>query len=86
MTTPTQPKPSIKAERVDDYHKHGCHFSGKLVVIHYYEAMQQDPNWGKFNANLTFDYVEKARALVKERQYKVVRELLTMPDLVIEIS
>ena len=76
----------MKAQRFDEYHNHGCHFNGKLVVVNYSEDMQNDPNWGKFGAGVTFDYLAKAKALVKERQYNVVRELLSIPDYVVEVA
>jgi hypothetical protein len=48
--------------------------------------MQNDPDWGTFNAGITFDYVAKARALVKERGYKVITELLCIPEYVVRIE
>ncbi len=76
----------MKENRIDEYHKHGCHFFGKLVVVDYSEDMKNDPNWGKFNAGLTFDYLFKAQTLVEERQYKVVKELLSIPEYVVEVE
>lgn len=32
----------IETKRVDEYHKNGCHFYGKLVVVSYWEAMRND--------------------------------------------
>jgi hypothetical protein len=75
----------MKAQRFDEYHKHGCNFYGKLVVIDYSEDVRNDPNWGKFGAEVTFDYLAKAKALIQERQYNVVRVLLAIPDYVVEI-
>jgi len=31
----------MKAERFDGYHQHGCHFEGKLVVVHYLDDAQK---------------------------------------------
>lgn len=76
----------MDAKRIDEYHKHGCHFHGKLVVVDYSEDMQEDPKWGTFAAGLSIEYYAKAKALVKERQYNVVRELLSVPELVMEIQ
>lgn len=51
----------MKSQRFEEYHKHGCHFFGNLAVVNYTEDMKQDPAWGTFNANLTYDYLGKAR-------------------------
>ena len=76
----------MKAQRIDEYHKHGCHFYGKLVVVEYYEEMKNDPQFGKFGAGLTLDYYADAKKLVAERGYKVVRELLGIPAYVCEVE
>ena len=76
----------MKAERIDEYHKHGCHFYGKLVVVEYQEDMAKDPKWGTFNAGLTFDYLAKAQALVKERYDSNVETLLSVPSLVVRVA
>ena len=76
----------MEAKRFDEYHKHGCHFYGKLVVVDYQEDMQNDPKWGTFNAGLTFDYMAKAQALVKERYGDNTTTLLSVPSLVVRIS
>jgi hypothetical protein len=76
----------MKAQRFDEYHKHGCHFNGKLVVVDYSEDMRNDPNWGKFGAEVTFDYMAKAKALVQERYGEAVKVLLSIPDYVVEVA
>lgn len=76
----------MKTERFDDYYKHGCSFSGRLVVVDYSEDMKNDPRWGTFNAGLTFDYVEKAAKLVKEKYGEPVKVLLSIPEYVCEIK
>ena len=76
----------MNAQRIDEYHNHGCHFYGKLVLVKYQEAMQADRKFGQFNAGVTFDYIAKAKALIDDRQYKVVRVLLSIPDYVVEIE
>jgi hypothetical protein len=75
----------MTSQRFDEYHKHGCHFYGKLVVVEYAEDMQKDPNWGKFNANLTFDYLARAQKLVKEK-YGDTQTLLSIPALVVKLA
>ena len=75
----------MKAERFDEYHKHGCHFYGKLVVVKYQDDMQKDPKWGTFNAGLTWDYLAKARAIVQER-YGETEILLSVPELVVRLK
>lgn len=76
----------MEAKRFDEYGKSGCSFYGKLVVVSYQDDMQQDPRWGTFNAGLTFDYIEKAKKLIDEKGYNVVRVLLSIPDYVVEIK
>ena len=76
----------MNAKRFDEYHKHGCHFYGHLVVVDYSQDMKSDPKWGRFGAEVTFDYLANARKLVKEQQYKVVRELLSIPEYVVEVE
>ena len=75
---------AMKAQRIDEYHKHGCHFYGKLVVVEYYEEMKSDPH--KFGAELAIDYYADAKKLVAESGYKVVRELLGIPAYVCEVE
>lgn len=74
------------SKRVDEFHKHGCHFFGKLVVVEYQEDMQNDPKWGTFNAGLTFEYLEKASALIKEKYGETVEVLLSVPSLVVRVA
>lgn len=70
----------MKAERIDEYHKSGCHFYGKLAVVHYLDDAKNDPKWGTFSAGL-----DKAMALIKER-YGEVEVLLSVPDLVVRVA
>lgn len=76
----------MKTERVDEYHKNGCHFYGKLVVVRYLDDAQKDPKWGTFGAGISLDYLDKAMALVKERYGAGVKVLLSMPDLVVRVE
>jgi hypothetical protein len=76
----------MKTQRFDEYHKHGCHFDGKLVVVNYYEDMTKDPKWGTFNADLTYKYMGLAARLVKEKYGEPKRVLLGMPDYVVEVE
>ncbi len=76
----------MKAERFDEYHKHGCHFYGSLVVVDYMPEMKKDPQYGRFGAEVVYDYMEKAAKLIQERQYKVKRVLLSIPEYVVEIE
>lgn len=76
----------MKARRLEQYHKHGCNFAGKLVVVDYSEDAKGDPKFEKFRSQITLDYLDKARALVAERKYKVVKELLSIPELVVQIE
>lgn len=76
----------MKAERFDEYHKHGCHFYGKLVVVDYMPDMKNDPQWGRFGAGVTFDYIEKAKKFIEEAGYKVIKVRLAIPEYVVEIE
>lgn len=76
----------METKRVDEYHKHGCHFYGKLVVVDYMEDVKKDPKWGTFNAGVTFDYLEKAQALVQEKYGENVKVLLSIPELVVRLE
>ena len=75
----------MKTQRIDEFHKYGSHFFGRLVVVDYYEDMKDDPQFGSFGAGLTFDYYEKAKRLVAEK-YTVKRELLGIPAYVCEVE
>ena len=75
----------MKTQRVDEFHRYGSHFYGKLVVVDYYDDLRNDPKFGNFGAGLTFDYYEKAKRLVAEK-YTVKRELLGIPAYVCEVE
>lgn len=76
----------METKRVDEYHKNSSHIYGKLVVVHYLEDMQKDPNFGKFNAELLYVYLRKATDLVKEKYGDGVKVLQSVPDLVCSIE
>ncbi len=76
----------MKPQRFDEYHKHGCHFFGKLVVVDYSENMEKDPKWKQWNAGVSFKYLERAKAIVSEHYGTPKRVLLEMPDYVVEIE
>ena len=76
----------MKAIRYDEFHKYGCNFNGKLVVVDYTNDIKNDPKVGTWNAGVTFDYVERAKNIVKESGYKVIRELLSIPEYVVEVE
>lgn len=74
------------ANEVNEYHKNGCHFFGKLVVVDYYEEMKKDPQWGTFGAMVTLDYAEKANNLVIKKYGADVEILLSIPELVARVK
>lgn len=76
----------MQAKRVDEYHKHGCHFSGKLAVVDYQDDLQNDPRWGQFGEGLTIAYAEKAAALLQEKYGKPVEVLLSVPEYVCRVE
>jgi hypothetical protein len=73
----------MNRKRVDEYHKHGCDFHGKLVIYDYMEDMKNDPQ-GNFNAGVSIDYMIEAKKDAESR-YNIKRVLLSIPELVIEI-
>ena len=76
----------MKAQRFDEFHKYGENFYGKLVVVDYTEDLKNDPKMGTFNAGVSFDYVEKAAALVKEKYGEPVKVLLSIPEYVCVVA
>jgi len=76
----------METKRFDEFHKYGCNFYGKLVVVDYTQDIKNDPKMGTWNAGITFDYVERAEKLVIEKGYKVKKILLSIPEYVVEIE
>lgn len=74
------------ATRVDEYHKYGCHFYGRLVVVEWLDDAKNDKRWGGFGADLTGKYTEQAKKLVREKYGEPVRELLHVPEYVVEVK
>lgn len=71
-----------------DFQKLVCYIkpseTKKPKFLNQAEDMEQDPTWGTFDANLTYDYLGKARDLINER-YGTAEELLSIPELVVRI-
>ncbi len=77
----------METKRVDEFHKHGCHFFGKLVVVDYQEEYNNRKlKFYSFGAGDIYDYVKYAEKLVEEKGYKVKRVCLTIPQYVVEIQ
>jgi len=76
----------MKIKRVDDFHKYGCSFYGKLVVVDYTEDLKNDPKMETWDAGIAFDYVKKAKLLLQEKGYNVVKVLLFIPEYVVEVD
>lgn len=76
----------MNIQRFEEYHKYGCHFAGKLVVVSYWEEMRADPKWGRFGGQVSLDWMKKAEALVKEKYGDPKRVLLSVPDYVVELA
>ena len=77
----------MKRNRIDEYHKHGCHFYGKLVVIKYLDEMKHNPRYGQYNAGLSIDYLMLARKEAQELYGdNIVDELLSVPELVLRLK
>jgi len=76
----------MNTERIDEYHKNGCHFYGKLVTVNYLDDAKKDPKWGAFGAGVSFDYLDKATALIKEKYGTNFKILLSMPELVVRLE
>ena len=77
----------MKTERFDEFHKHGCNFYGKLVVVDYQEEYNNRTlKFNSFGAGDIFDYISEAKKIVEERGYKVKKELLSIPEYVVEVE
>lgn len=76
----------MKAQRIDEYHKGSANYYGKLVVVHYLDDAMQDPKYGAFSgAEISLDYLAKAKKLIRER-YENFTVLQDVPDLVVRIE
>lgn len=75
----------MEVNRITGYTEHGCTFvqpkSGDLVLIDYSAELRADPRWGRFGAMVTYDYLDKAKELLRET-YNTFDVLLSIPDLV----
>jgi hypothetical protein len=75
----------MEAKRFDEFHKYGCHFYGKLVVVDYTKETTAIPctplNFGRGNPEL-----DKARKMVHDKGYKVIEVLLDIPEYVVRIE
>lgn len=77
----------METKRVYEYHKYGCNFYGKLVVVDYQEEYNNRKlKFFSFGASDIFDYIENARKLVEEKGHKVKRVWLSIPEYVVEIE
>lgn len=71
----------MQAKRADEFHKYGCHFYGRLVIVDYTEEVRAN---NTFNRGLP--ELDEAKKLVAERQYKIKRVLLDVPEYVVEVE
>lgn len=76
----------MNRKRINEYHKHGCHFYGKLVVFDFLEDAKRDKRWGTFGAEVSYDYLVKAKSLAKELYGNGIEILMSFPELVIRIE
>ena len=76
----------MNRRRIDGYHKHGSHFYGKLVIFDFMEDAKKDKRWGTFGAEVSYDYLAKAKALAKELYGEEIQVLQDIPELVIRIE
>lgn len=68
------------------YSKHGCYFTGNLVSVDYMASACQDRKWGQFGAEVTMDYLDYAKELVKRQFGEPVRVCLAIPEYVVEVQ
>lgn len=73
-----------KIEHIKEYKLHGCNITGNLVMVRYYDAMKEDPQFGGFGSNIVYDYIDKAKEIVLAEFPEAVVKL-SMPDLVCRI-
>ena len=71
----------MEAKRYDEFHKYGCHFTGKLVVVDYTAEVMANQQFGRGLPEL-----DEAKKLVAERGYNVQRVLLDIPEYVVEVA
>jgi len=74
----------MRHEEITSYHKHDCHFTGKLLLMEFQDDWERDPMHGESGAGTIFKYSEKAIQFAKEN-FNVEKVLLAIPDVVCRI-
>jgi len=73
---------AMNIQRVTEYTRHGCSWSGNLAMIDLGQAAESHRNCGKFGANVWGDVSQEAQKLMRQTHpHHAV--LLTIPDLVV---
>ena len=75
----------MKIEQINEYNENGCHFSGNLMIVRYYDDMKLHAKFGNFGASLAFDFAAMARIMVAKK-YPHARVLLSIPDFVADVD
>lgn len=77
----------MEIKYTNEYSKHGCSIKGNLAVVEYWQESQahaQTLPLAGFGSMCFLDYLDKAKALVREKHPNAVVKL-GVPDLVCEI-
>ena len=69
----------MKLTETNEYNKHGCNFTGNLVVV------ELPPPSGRWGAMSCFGHTEEAERLVSEK-YDSFTRLLSIPDYVVRLD
>lgn len=72
-------------KEITSYYKHGCHFTGKLLLVEFQDDWERDPRYGEFGAGTIFKYSENAIQFAKEN-FNVEKVLLAIPDVVCRLA
>ena len=72
----------MKVTQSNAYTKHGCNIRGDLVIVDYYCDMRNDPVFRRGGQSVCFEYIEKAKQLIRE-SFGEFDVKLSMPDLVV---
>ena len=74
----------MNIQRVTEYTRHGCNWSGDLAMIDLGQAVKRHPRYGQFGADAWGDVSQEAQKLMRQTHPRHA-VLLTIPDLVVRL-
>ena len=74
----------MNIQRVTEYTRHGCNFTGNLAMIDLGQAVKNHPRYGQFGADAWGDVSQEAQKLMRQTHPRHA-VLLTIPDLVVRL-